>query len=618
MAGFSYDQIRNHPSRDGFDLSQKRLFTAKVGELLPVYWTHVVPGSKFRIKTQWFTRTMPVETSAFTRIREYYDWFFVPYRLLWKYAPEVVTQMQQNVQSASSSASVVNVNNNLPLFSLSNLNSFCKTLSQGSFKSNQFGFNRYDLASKLFQLLGIGSYVNVDDKTAPNYGTSVSKEVWSPYRQVNLNVSAFPFLAYQKFWSDWFRYSQWESAQANTFNVDYNLGGSVSFPSDSAASFYQNPTFFDLRYANWNKDYFMGALPRAQYGDVATLTPDVVDSNNSTSFFGTVYLNSGNISRPAYTHSDVAVAGSSTAANETGIYPRSNVGTGTGTVPKDTPLSTLINNLRVDITALQIRQLKFLQKWKEIAVSGDQNYRDQVYKHFGVKVPAALSSMSTFIGGDAGNLMINEVVNQSFGGNDPNATIKGKGIGSGSGFQNFEAQEHGILMCIYHAVPLLDYVRTGPDPGFLPTLSTDLPIPEFDKLGFENVPAVVLTNNYDILLGSELSPTWISQNLGYAPRYYWMKSKLDEVCGAFTTSLKNWVAPIGPDYLKQWITSRPDIGQESISSYFNANFFRINPKVLDPIFLNAADSTWDSDQLLCNFYADVKVVQNLSADSLPY
>jgi hypothetical protein len=41
----------------------------------------------------------------------------------------------------------------------------------------------------------------------------------------------------------------------------------------------------------------MGALPRAQYGDVAALSMDVVDPNNSKSFFGTVYLNSGNISR---------------------------------------------------------------------------------------------------------------------------------------------------------------------------------------------------------------------------------------------------------------------------------------------------------------------------------
>jgi hypothetical protein len=613
MAGFSYDNIRNHPSRDGFDLSQKRLFTAKVGELLPVYWTHVIPSSKYQIKTQWFTRTMPVETSAFTRIREYYDWFFVPYRLLWKYAPEVVTQMQQNVQSASSLTSVVNVTNSFPSISLGFLDRFCNVSSS---YNNQFGFKRSDLASKLFQLLGIGSYISENGST--NFGTSVPSEVFNQKRQINLNMNLFPFLAYHKFWSDWFRYSQWESAQANTFNVDYSLGSNISIPDNNSSGFYNNPTFFDLRYANWNKDFFMGALPRAQYGDVATLSPDVVDPNNSNSFFGTVYLNSGNISRPAYTQSDVATAGSSTAANETGIYPRTNAGTGSGTVPKNTPLSTLINNLRVDISALQIRQLKFLQKWKEIAVSGNQDYRDQVYKHFGVKIPAALSSMSTFIGGDAGNLMINEVVNQSFGGDDPYPTIKGKGVGSGTGFQNFKADEHGILMCLYHAVPLLDYVRTGPDPGFLPTLSTDLPIPEFDKLGFENLPAVVLTNNSDILLGSEISTKWLSQNLGYVPRYYWMKSKLDEVCGAFTTTLKGWVAPIGPDYLKQWVTSRPNVGQESIASYFNANFFRINPKVLDPIFLNAADSTWDSDQLLCNFYADVKVVQNLSADSLPY
>lgn len=31
--------VRNKPSRNGFDLSQKINFTAKVGELMPVWWT---------------------------------------------------------------------------------------------------------------------------------------------------------------------------------------------------------------------------------------------------------------------------------------------------------------------------------------------------------------------------------------------------------------------------------------------------------------------------------------------------------------------------------------------------------------------------------------------------
>jgi hypothetical protein len=35
--------VRNKPSLNGFDLSQKINFTAKVGELMPVWWTPVLP-----------------------------------------------------------------------------------------------------------------------------------------------------------------------------------------------------------------------------------------------------------------------------------------------------------------------------------------------------------------------------------------------------------------------------------------------------------------------------------------------------------------------------------------------------------------------------------------------
>ena len=34
----------------------------------------------------------------------------------------------------------------------------------------------------------------------------------------------------------------------------------------------------------------------------------------------------------------------------------------------------------------------------------------------------------------------------------------------------------------------------------------------------------------------------------------------------------------------------------------NYKFFKVNPSVLDPIFGVAADSTWDTDQLLVNSY----------------
>ena len=44
-------------------------------------------------------------------------------------------------------------------------------------------------------------------------------------------------------------------------------------------------------------------------------------------------------------------------------------------------------------------------------------------------------------------------------------------------------------MCIYHAVPLLDYAPTGPDLQFMTTVDGDSwPVPEMDSVGFEELP----------------------------------------------------------------------------------------------------------------------------------
>lgn len=80
-----------------------------------------MPGDKFTLKRQHFTRTQPVNTSAYTRIREYYDWFWVPLHLLWRNAPEVISQMQSNVQHAGTQTSTLTLGNFLPAISLSRL-----------------------------------------------------------------------------------------------------------------------------------------------------------------------------------------------------------------------------------------------------------------------------------------------------------------------------------------------------------------------------------------------------------------------------------------------------------------------------------------------------------------
>ena len=88
MSNFNpLDRAKIPTHRSSFDLSSKKLFTAKVGEILPCYWQIAIPDTKYRISSDWFTRTVPVNTAAYTRIKEYYDFYAVPLRLISRALP---------------------------------------------------------------------------------------------------------------------------------------------------------------------------------------------------------------------------------------------------------------------------------------------------------------------------------------------------------------------------------------------------------------------------------------------------------------------------------------------------------------------------------------------------
>ena len=166
MASYTgMSNLQNHPHRSGFDIGRKNAFTAKVGELLPVYWDISMPGDKYKFNVEYFTRTQPVETSAYTRLREYFDFYAVPLRLLWKSAPSVLTQMQDiNQIQALSLTQNLSLGTYLPSITLSQLanciiqlNGVSRDPGHSSGFRNMFGFSRADLAYKLFHYLGYGN-----------------------------------------------------------------------------------------------------------------------------------------------------------------------------------------------------------------------------------------------------------------------------------------------------------------------------------------------------------------------------------------------------------------------------------------------------------------------------
>lgn len=627
---FSFGDVRNHPHRSGFDLSRRICFTSKAGELLPVYYKLVYPGDKFQIRHQLFTRTQPVNTAAYTRIREYLDWYFVPLRLINKNLPQALMNMQNNPVQASGIGTNKIVTNDIPYCALGAFNEGYSenifTLLHNMYKGNTdislsvvenfFGFNAGTCGAKLAMMLRYGNFIPPSfTGSSPNelsLGLSTNPNFSLQGINTHYSVNVLPFAAYQKIYADHFRISQWESNEPYTYNFDWYSGGPV-FQSLTGSSnavalkdYLEGNNLFTLRYANWPKDLFMGVMPNSQLGDVSVV--DVIPQGQSTNVIASVY------------------GADSTGADVTGNIEMSPVGGNTlnvfNLVPFNHPTGEptlkakfLSEQLRSSFTVLQLRMAEAVQRYREVSQVADQTARDQIYAHFGVSLSPALSDTCFRIGGSASNIDISEVVNTFLGPDtETEANIKGKGVGTGQGGTSFSSDEYGILMAIYHVVPLLDYVITGQPQDLLYTNTADLPFPEFDSIGMQSLHFGRFFNYKSTAFASD--PT--GSVMGYVPRFIDLKTDYDEVYGAFRSTLKSWVAPLDPEYLSKWVSSTILPGESTPTYSLNYGFFKVNPSVLDSIFRLKADSSMDTDQFLSSLYLDVKAVRNFDYDGMPY
>lgn len=572
------DRARISTHRSSFDLSSKKLFTAKVGEILPCYWQIAIPGNKYRISSDWFTRTVPVNTAAYTRIKEYYDFYAVPLRLISRALPQAFTQMTDYMTSAASSTANTSALTSVPNVSQNLLSLFLQTANFGDQTNTRddAGLPIVYGTCKLLDLLGYGSmiastntgkaaitkkYLGVD-----NLGDAVNPLVY----QTSQTVNALPFLAYQKIYYDFYSNSQWEKHKAYAYNVDYWSGtGNIGLVTDMV----------QLRYANYPKDYFMGMLPSSQYGSVAVL-PGVLSSPDSpsrvyayTSGTGSV----GSVLNPSSTN-DVTV-------NNTSTSPR-------------------YATLNSDLSALSIRATEYLQRWKEVVQFSSKDYSDQMAAQFGIKAPEYMGNHAHYIGGWSSVININEVVNTNLDADSSQASIAGKGVSSKSGHVlTYDCgAEHQVIMCVYHAVPMLDWELTGQAPQLTVTAVSDFPQPAFDQLGMQAVPALNLQNN---------PGRNVSGSLGYNLRYWQWKSNIDTVHAGFRAgaAYQSWAAPLDG---WQVLTS---------SGAWSYQSMKVRPQQLNSIFvpqIDAANCSVAFDQLLCNVNFQVYAVQNLDRNGLPY
>jgi hypothetical protein len=672
-------RLKNKVNRNAFDLSHRHMFTAQVGELLPVFIQWVNPNETFKIGYNGKTRTAALNTDAFTRIRENIQYYFVPFQSLWKYFEQQVNNMTkgdagQNISKfASSSTEPSSLTTSMPYISYTDLaewlwqmynhlrdalNTYFTSNPSASSRSPK-GFQTFCLnsstyadvficdgyrlcrAAKLLMSLGYGNYVNVirydiyamaesfvaagnswsvGTFQSSKYALDLSKfEASHIYNSPNLSI--FPLLAYHKICNDHYRNEKWQPFEPWTCNIDYlrpqdNMNAH-SFISDSPLKSLVT-SILDLENSNLPIDYFTSVLPRAQYGDESAVSVGLTNADATLVVNDAADSSKGVLfGGQSYTPNDNLTRKNAAPTPSHGSYASQVVASSTGL-----PLVGFSGKLTAAGSSLKISALRSataLQKYKEIQNSNDPDFAAQVLAHFGIK-PKVDSRTSIFIGGDDKTLSINPQVNTNFlDGGQPD--IKAIGIGDLSAGCKFTASTYGIILGIYRAVPQLDFSHVGIDRNLFKTDATDFPIPELDSIGMQTQYRCELSAPL-IGLCNSLSGYSSSQSIdmsvtyGYAPRYAELKSARDYFEGGFCGTYASWVTGYDESFLSLW---RRNLGSQSTASYGSIDdLFKCRPSLLYPIFVNQWSGTVNDDKLLIGSVNTCVAVRPFSMYGLPY
>ena len=666
-----FHSIKNKPHFNTFNLDRRNLFTAKIGQLLPIFCEEVMPGDELKINMQHFSRSMPVQTAAFTRLKENIQFFFVPYTALWSFYRDAMKNVptnqsgQPNTMRADSASSSVSLSSELPNFSSGIIYKWFNYLAakfKDSDVNNVGGSHSLRVAesARLLQSLGYGNFTTIskiyrDNEEKPTTlmldGSAISG-VSIPSTPVGVRVSPFRLLAYHKIANDFYRYQKWEEYCAPACNVDYlpqsvpnmdSFLGSTAFDSWTSAENTINSYLFDMEYSRLPLDRFNGGLPRAQFGDESVVNLGASDSGSSIKVPKLVhqstgdYTMNGNFIQGGDVPGFVIARGRgtqlrSTEAERVAVFASSGSDERkTVVVPKGESLGlessaldlaftpSLYNVASVsegstsELSIIALRRATALQRYKEIQECNDSDFCSQIEAHFGVR-PNSHGSKSKFLGGYSAVYDINPQINQNLTG-DNVANIQAAPTATGSGSCRFKvADDYGVVIGIYRITPQLDYADVGLDSRNLMIDAADYPIPELDSIGMDTLKInSLVVKDYPISGNADLGG--VNTSYAYAPRYLDFKLSYDRFSGAFLSSLRTWVTGQQMDVLQKAAASAPLGG--SVGSFLY-HLLYCPPRLTANVFVNNAYDGIDNDQFMIGSFIGCSVKRKLSVYGLPY
>lgn len=497
-----------------FDLSFDRIGTFKMGKLYPIICKEMLPGDRFRVRTDSLVRTMPLSSPAFGRLRMYIHYFFVPNRLVWDNWEDFITGGESGEDTHV--PPYVAWNN----LSIANLSGYASPGADDSII--------YEPGNGLVAAFGLPvqpSSGNTDTIGKVNGITTTTP------------VSVLPFRAYRLIWNEYYR----DQNIDDELPIDSDVDGEYTFPFSYTSEAYRGSIFGDLLSRRWLKDYFTSALPTPQRGPDVQLP--IVGEGGTIQADGPLKLMIQN----------EGTGGTTTASSV--FTPDLNVGLGNTTgigisssvndqfpVEKDHTDLMYASGLMtaggsvVAATINDLRRAIALQRFYEISARAGSRYIETIMGHFHVRSSDARLQRPEYLGGGVTDINIGEVLQTSATDQtSPQGNMAGRGFGVGRSNQcTYRAEEHGYLFGIMSIIPEPYYFQ-GIDKDWTRQSRVDYYWPSFAHLGEQEIDKSELCVG-DLNSGADQ----YGKLFGYAPRYAEYKFSKNIITGLLRGSLANW------------------------------------------------------------------------------
>ena len=512
--------VKNH---NKFNLSRAHLTTMNFGEIIPLFNEETVPGDKFQINANYFSRMAPLAKPTYGKFSFKTVAGFVPYhQIAWDSDAWLAGKTTWEGQTPHGR-----------YFTLEQLNNFiwnyCATITTGVTATNceysyvaTNGTTNYRKFSpqgkywvKILNALGYALPQGVDMQSTSTWFVSIK----------DTKLSAYPLLAYFKLYNDYMSQSQrFNTSALSNFLQCVKYGKTVTgyTPSTGSITYVGMKTLFDNLFLNYENDYFTSAWQNPN-------TP-----LNALENVG------------AASQVDQVREGFRVGLNDTYLDEKTYTSGGT------------------EYASISQRALDFLKgfdAWVRRNNYSGSRAVQQIYSRFGIKTDDYRSHYANIISTDSIPVQVGDITatSDTQGSNltppGVNSTTilgsyAGKGIMSDGKSISVHVSDYGLVLILgYFTVsPMMSF---GFDRKVLRSDPLDYYNPEFDGVGVDAIPLMEVYENPRGI--AESDTTEDTDIFGYTERYNSYRYGRDQITGEFRDFVNSNTTAAG---MNVWHTGR--------------------------------------------------------------